>query len=290
MKPAQFEYHAPRTAAEAVELLRAHVDDSKVIAGGQSLVPMLALRLTRFGHLVDLNRIDALSGIRLDGNELVIGALTRQSVAEHDRHVISHVPLLARAIPKIGHFQIRNRGTIGGSIAHADPASELPAVALCLDATITLIGPAGERSVKANDFFVSVWQTCAEADEIVSEIRFPVAPANSGYAIEELALRVGDFAIAGVVCAVELGPSGLIGQIALAFMGMGPTPMRAYATEGAIVGSDPSSLEIGAIAERAVAETTPGDDVHASATYRRRIATVLTVDALTAAIEEARNA
>ncbi|HUY05792.1 MAG TPA: xanthine dehydrogenase family protein subunit M [Acidimicrobiales bacterium] len=289
MKPAQFEYHAPTSTLDAVALLKTYAEDAKVIAGGQSLVPMLALRIARFEHLVDLNRIEELTGISLERDELVIKALTRQSSAEHSDLVARHVPLLARAIPKIGHFQIRNRGTVGGSIAHADPASELPCVALCLDATMTLVGPAGSRSVSAADFFVSIWQSTAEVDEIVTEIRFPIAAKSSGFGFEEFALRTGDFAIAGVACAVTLDKAQRIESAAIAFMGMGPTPLRAGLAESALVGRRADEIDCAKIAQQAVKETTPGDDVHASAAYRTQIATSLAGDALHQALQEARD-
>jgi len=289
VKPAQFKYHAPTSTLEAVTLLTDHGDDVKVIAGGQSLVPMLALRIARFEHLVDLNRIEELRGIRLEGDALVIGALTRQSSAEHSDLVARHVPLLHRAIPKIGHFQIRNRGTIGGSIAHADPASELPCVALCLDASMTLVGPNGQRTVRAHDFFVSIWQSSAEPDEILSQISFPVATKASGYAIEEFALRTGDFAIAGVACALTLDADHRVEKAAVAFMGMGPTPMRAPQAEEALLGMRPGEIDNEVIARQAVQETAPGDDVHASGEYRSRIATSLATEALRRALEEAQH-
>ena len=288
MKTARFEYHAPTSIGDAVELLGRHPDDSKVLAGGQSLVPMLALRLARFDHLVDINRIAELRGIDHIGDELVIGALTRQAVAEHSDLVALHVPLLARALPKVGHFQIRNRGTIGGSIAHGDPASELPAVALCLDASFTIAGPGGSRKVQAKDFFVSVWQTAVGADEIVTKIHLPVTAPASGYAIEEFALRSGDFAIAGTTCAIRLDGSGNIHHASIAFMGMGPTPLRARVAEEALLGTPAVDVDVDDIAGQAVAETAPTGDVHATGDYRRRVAKQLTINALTTALEEAR--
>ncbi len=290
MKPAQFEYHAPTSTLEAVTLLSNHVDESKVIAGGQSLVPMLALRIARFEHLVDLNHIEELRGIRLDGDQLVIGALTRQSSAEHSELVARYVPLLHRAIPKIGHFQIRNRGTIGGSIAHADPASELPCVALCLGASMTLVGPAGTRTVGADDFFVSIWQSAIEPDEILSHVAFPISASTSGHAIEEFALRTGDFAIAGVACTVTLDEDQRVARAAIAFMGMGPTPLRARNAEATLIGSRAEAVDCAAFARRAVEETTPGDDVHASRAYRSTIAISLAAKALANALEEAQDA
>ena len=287
MKAAQFQYHAPGTVDEAVGLLACHLDDAKVLAGGQSLVPMLALRLARFSHLVDLNRVEELARIERRGDEIAVGATVRQATCERSKAVREHVPLLSRALPKIGHFQIRNRGTIGGSIAHADPASELPAVALCLGATIVLAGPSGRREVPADDFFVSVWQTSAEPDEIVTEIRFPIARPRSGFAIEELAYRAGDFAVAGVAVAIELDGAGRIDRARLSYMGMGPTPLRAPVAEEALTGALPAQIDLGEIARVATSTLSPSDDVHATAAYRIRVATTLTESALVTSFEEA---
>ena len=287
MKAAAFTYHAPSSIAEAVALIATHGEEAKVLAGGQSLVPMLALRLARFDHLVDLNRIDELNTIEVIGDALVIGAMTRQSQVERSDLVATSVPLLAQAVQKIGHFQIRNRGTIGGSIAHADPASELPAVALCLNATMELAGPQGSREVPAGDFFVSVWQTAAATDEILTRVRFPLAPPRSGAAIEEFALRTGDFAIAGAVASIALTTDGLIADAAIAFMGMGATPLRASSAERALVGATPDEVDLTAIAKIAVDDTEPSEDIHASADYRRKIATGLVERTLVQALKEA---
>lgn len=287
MKAAPFAYHAPSTLDEALGVLASHPDDAKVLAGGQSLVPMLALRLARFSHLVDLNRIEGLSRIERDGDELVIGATTRQSACERSELVARNVPLLARALPKIGHFQIRNRGTLGGSIAHADPASELPAVARCLDATMVLVSPRGTRTVPASDFFVSVWQTALEPDEILAEVRFPIARPRSGFAIDEVAYRTGDFAIAGVAVAVYLDDAGRIDRAALCYMGMAPIPRRATDAERAIVGSSAADIDTTEIAALAVGSLEPTDDIHATAAYRTRVARSLTQQALNTSLEEA---
>src|SRR3954465_2627408 len=199
MKPAPFEYHAPTTVDEVVGLLAEHGDEAKVLAGGQSLVPMLALRLTRFEHIVDLNRVDDLRGVSRTNGTLTVKAMTTQRTVEHDAAAGEGVPLLAQAIPLIGHFQIRNRGTVGGSIAHADPASELPAVALALDAELEIASQRGNRRVPASDFFLGTWTTSVGEDEILAAVHFPVWEGNSGFAVEELARRSGDFALAGVV-------------------------------------------------------------------------------------------
>jgi aerobic carbon-monoxide dehydrogenase medium subunit len=287
MKPARFEYHAPTTVDEAVALLSSYGDDAKVLGGGQSLVPMLALRLTRFDHLVDLNRIPALQFITRDGEWLSIGAMTRQATAEQDPLVATGTPLLAKALPHIGHFQIRNRGTIGGSIAHADPASELPAVALALDAEIELLGPAGSRRVPAADFFLSMWETATTAEEIVVAVHFPVAAAHTGFGFAEMALRLGDFAITGAACVLTLTDSGVIERAGIALMGMDVTPIRAREAEAALVGAGPEVANLAEIATIAVGAASPTDDVHASARYRSRVGAVMVERSLRSAIEEA---
>ena len=209
-------------------------DEAKVLAGGQSLVPLLALRLTRFEHLVDLNGVAALRGIEREDGSLRVGAMVRQAEAEHSDDVATSVPLLHRALPHIGHFQIRNRGTVGGSTAHADPASELPAVASALDAEMEVTGPTGVRTIAARDFFQSMWTTALEPDEILTAIRYPVWESRCGFAVEEFARRSGDFAIAGVACGVALTPHGTIARAAIALFGMGTTPLRADAAESAL--------------------------------------------------------
>ena len=230
MKPAPFEYHAPETVDEVLALLAEYGDEAKVLAGGQSLVPMLALRLTRFEHLVDVNRVTELAGFGRENGTLVVQAATRQRVIERDAAVGAAVPLLARATPLIGHFQIRNRGTVGGSLAHADPASEYPAVAVALGADLEIARHGGERRrTPADDFFVGTWTTTVEPDELLVAARFPVWPARSGFAIEEVARRHGDFALAGVACAISEQHAGL------ALFGVGSTPVRAPRRRGGAV-------------------------------------------------------
>ena len=192
MKPSKFSYYAPERVEEAVGLLAEHGGDAKVLAGGQSLVPMMSFRLATVEHLIDINTVAGLDTIERLNGLLRIGALVRQAVAEHDTTVAGSAPLVARALPHIGHFQIRNRGTIGGSIAHADPASELPAVALALDATMEIDGPGGHREVAASDFFESTWTTALGDDELLTAIRFPVWSGRVGFAVEEIARRHGD--------------------------------------------------------------------------------------------------
>jgi aerobic carbon-monoxide dehydrogenase medium subunit len=288
MKPAPFEYHAPESLADVTALLAEHGDDAKVLAGGQSLVPMLALRLTRFEHIIDLNRVDELRGVERSNGTLTVKSMTRQSAVEHDAAAGTAVPLLAEAIPLIGHFQIRNRGTVGGSIAHADPASELPAVALALDAELEVAGASGSRRVPAADFFVGTWTTTIGEDEILSAVHFPVWQGRVGFAVEEIARRSGDFALAGVVAAVELNDAGAVSRSAIAFLGMASTPVRASSAEQALNGSSPKGNELAEIARLAVGDTEPTADVHASAEYRIHVGAHLVERALDRAMGAAR--
>jgi carbon-monoxide dehydrogenase medium subunit len=286
VKPAPFEYHAPVGVDEAVGLLADLGDEAKVLAGGQSLVPMLNLRLTRFEALVDLGRIPALAGVEAVDGGVRVGAMTPQSDVERDPLVSARVPLLARATPLIGHFQIRNRGTVGGSIAHADPAAEYPAVALALDAEIEAQGPSGTRTIPAVDFFAGTWTTVLEPEEILTAVRLPTWGPGSGFAVEEMARRHGDFAIAGVVCGVQVR-GGLVARAAVALLGMGFTPMRASTAEAALLGQAAEEVDVDEVGRLAVEGLEPPDDLHASAGLRRRAAAALTARALTHAIEEA---
>jgi len=287
VKPAPFAYHAPATVADALAVLGEHGDDAKVLAGGQSLVPLLALRLTRFPHLVDLNRIPELSGMERVNGFLEVGAMTRQATVEHAPETAA-VPLLARAVPLIGHFQIRNRGTIGGSIAHADPASELPAVALALDAELVVAGPAGVRTVAAIDFFVSTWTTTLGPSDVLTAIRFPVWTGRCGWAVEEFARRAGDFALTGTACGVALGSGDRIERAAIAMFGMGSTPIRATEAEAALVGAGAADVDTVEIGRMATAGTNPPEDLHASSSYRRTVGAHLVAGAVARALEEAR--
>ncbi len=287
MKPAPFEYHAPETVADAVGVLGAHGDDAKPLAGGQSLVPMLALRLARFEHLVDLNRVPELTRVERRDDTLVVGAMTRQAVLERPGPA-DDVPLLGRAAPLIGHFQIRNRGTVGGSVAHADPASELPAVTLALDAALHVSTPTGPRVVPAAEFFVGNWTTVLDADELLTAIAFPVWSGRCGYAVEEMARRHGDFALTGAACAVALGASDLIDRCAIALFGMGSTPVRATAAEQALAGRRGDDGELAEAAQLAVRDLDPPDDVHASPRYRRTVGAHVVHRGLTRALQEAR--
>ncbi|MEX2267231.1 MAG: xanthine dehydrogenase family protein subunit M [Acidimicrobiia bacterium] len=286
MKPAPFEYHAPETTADAVGLLGEHGDEAKPLAGGQSLVPMLALRLTRFGHLVDLNRVAELTGVERRNGTVVVRAMTRQADLEGSE-AAGAIPLLTKATPLIGHFQIRNRGTVGGSIAHADPAAELPAVALALDAQLEIASSSGTRLEPASEFFVGTWTTTVDDGELLTGVHFPVWSGRSGFAVDEVSRRLGDFALVGVTCGVELDDAGRVARAAIALLGMGSTPLRASAAEAAMAGTTPSAADLGEIAQLAVADLDPPEDIHASSQYRRSVGAHVVARALGAALEDA---
>jgi carbon-monoxide dehydrogenase medium subunit len=280
VKPPLFEYHAPESAAEALDVLAEFGDEAKVLAGGQSLVPLLNLRLARPAHLLDINSVSELGQLAAWDGGLRIGALVRQRVAERSDLVRQRSPLLAEALPMIGHPQIRNRGTVGGSLAHADPASELPAVALALDATLLVRSTRGERTLRADQFFVSYLTTALQADELLVESRWPAWPPNTGWAYLEVSRRHGDFAMLGVAATLQLASNGSIAAARLAYTGASATPVRAVAAEAALVGQPPSTSTFTAAAEHAAGALDPESDVHASAAYRRHVARILTERAL----------
>jgi aerobic carbon-monoxide dehydrogenase medium subunit len=288
MKPAPFEYHAPSSVDEAVALLAEHGDGAKVLAGGQSLVPMLALRLAVFDHLVDLGRVPGLRGIERRNGTVRLGAGTTQAAIESSPEVAAGVPLLARATPFIGHFQIRNRGTIGGSLAHADPAAEYPAVALALDAELEALSPRGARTIPAAEFFTGTWSTVLADDEVLTGVTFPVWGGRSGHAIEELARRHGDFAIAGAAVAVQLDGDGRVARCGIGLLGLGSTPERAAAAEAAVTGAAVADIDADDVGQAAVStlESVPAD-LHGSAAYRRRVGAALVARAWRRAVEEA---
>lgn len=288
MKPPSFEYAAPKTVDEAVGLLEQHEGDAKILAGGQSLMPLLNMRLARPGLLVDVARVDGLDFIREVDGGLAVGAMTRQRSVEHSELVQRRFPLLHTAIRNIAHPQNRNQGTVGGSLAHADPAAELPAVALALDAELRAVGPAGERRIKAADFFVTYLTTALQPTEVLTEVRFPELPPRTGWSFVELARRHGDFALTGVIARLSLDSGGRCSAAQLVLFGVGATPTRAHRAEQALAGKkiEPSLLEqAGRTASEEIEE--PLSDVHASAEYRRDLARVLTRRALTEAASRA---
>jgi len=289
VKPAPFDYVRPSTAAEAVGLLAEHGDDAKLLAGGQSLVPMLALRLASFATLVDIGRVPELGGIAVESGEVRIGATTTQATIERSAEVARAVPLLARATPLIGHFQIRSRGTLGGSLAHADPAAEYPAVALALDADFEVLTTGGTRVVPANEFFTGVWSTAVADDELLAAVRFPIWTGRCGFAVREFARRHGDFAIAGAALAVELGGDDRVARVGIGLFGLGSTPERGAPAEAAALGQPASELDADELGRLAVGELDSiPTDLHGSAEYRRRVGAAMVAAAWRDAIEEAR--
>ncbi len=291
MKPAPFDYHAPQSLEEAAVLLTELGDGAKLLAGGQSLIPMLALRLTVFDHLVDLGRVGELRGIERRNGSLWIGAGTTEAAVGSSPEVAAAAPLLARATPLIGHFQIRNRGTIGGSIAHADPSAEYPAVALALDAELEVLSSRGRRTVPAAQFFTGLWSTELDDDEILTAISFPVWSGRCGFAVEEIARRHGDFAIAGAVVGLELDGADQIRRCAIGLIGLGSTPERARSAEHEVVGRTLAEIEPADVGRLAVSglDAIPSD-LHGSSEYRGRVGAVMVERAWRSASEEARNA
>lgn len=290
MKPPSFEYIAPRTVDEAVGALSEHGDGARALAGGQSLVPLLNLRLAAPEVLVDLNRVPELAGIRAWDGGLAIGATTRQADLERSELAQTRLPLLVEATRLIGHTAIRHRGTIGGSLAHADPAAELPAAALALEATLVARSVRGEREIPAADFFTGFLTTALAPDEIVAEVRVPGVPAGSGAAFLELTRREGDYAIVGTAALVTLGTDGRCTRARIALCGVGGGPVRAQAAEDALVGETPTADAIAGAAAQVAAAIDPASDIHGSASYRRKMAVVITRRALTAAAERAASA
>jgi len=289
MKPAQFEYFAPDTVAEATSILARYDGEAKVLAGGQSLVPLLNMRLARPQALVDINRVPDLAGMREYGDRLVIGAMTRQRDVERSDLVRSAQPLLHEAVTLIAHPQIRNRGTIGGSLAHADPASELPAVALALSAEFTVMGPNGERTIAAQAFFVTFLTTALEQDEVLTSISFPTLAQNTGCSVQEVARRHGDFALAGAAVTVTLA-GDRCSSARIALFGVGATAVRAHVAEEALRGADTADAALDAAANVVRDEIDePLTDIHASSDFRRHLARTMTRRALATAIERARN-
>ena len=288
MKAAAFAYHRPDTVAEAVQMLGEFGDDAKILAGGQSLVPMLAMRLTYFENLIDISRVDELKDIERRNDELWIAAGTPHALVGMDDEVADSVPLLTLSTPYIGHFQIRSRGTLGGAIAHADPAAEYAAVALALDATVEATSARGRRDIAAADFFTGLWETSLASDEILTAVRFPVWGGRCGFAVEEFARRHGDFAIAGATVAVELDGDDRVARCGIGLLGLGSTPLRGSVAENAVVGQPADAVtpeEVGRLAMSGLAEIPA--DLQGSAGYRSRVGAAMVARAWAAAAREA---
>jgi aerobic carbon-monoxide dehydrogenase medium subunit len=279
VKLAAFEHHRPSSVAEAVHLLGS-LPDAKVLAGGQSLIPVMALRMGTPAHLVDLGRIDELQTIDDDGGWLTIGAGVRQSTLERFPDLATRVPLLSASLPNIGHRAIRNRGTVCGSLAHADPAAELPAAAVVLGAELVIVGPAGRRTVTADSFFLGYLSTAIGGDELLVQVRFPIAAAGQGAAVAEASRRHGDFAIVGAAATVEL-ESSRVSAAAVGLFGVAGAPIRLPAVEEAVVGVDPTAGDAWDRAgELARSSAEPTADDHGSTAYKQQLMATMTRRAL----------
>ncbi len=292
MKPPPFDYSSPDTLEEALATLAEVGDEARPLAGGQSLIPLLSLRLARPSHLIDLARIEDLKDIEATDGQLTIGAMVRERRAEADDRVHRMAPLLADALPFIGHPAIRSRGTIGGSLSHADPAAELPAVALLVEAHLTAQSRGrGRRTIPAADFFTGFFTTALEPDEILTEVRIDAPPSNTGWAIDEVARRHGDFAMVGAAAMVRLDQgSGRIADARVALTGVSDTPVRAREAEQMLAGADPSAETWTEAAQKASTALSPPADLHGSSVYRRHVAGVLIQRTLAKAAERAKEA
>ena len=291
MKPAPFDYFSPATVEEALALLDEHGGDAKPLAGGQSLIPAMNFRLARPAVLVDLNRIADLAYVRAAPGGVAIGAMTRQRAVERSDDVARAAPLLGEAMPSIAHPQIRNRGTMGGSIAHADPSAELPAVMLALDAQFRAKSATGERSIPAGEFFKGMLETALAPGELLVEIAVPRLPASSGTAFLEMARRHGDYALVGVAAIVTLDPRGRCQQAKLSLLSVGDGPVLANEAGKVLAGQSPSEELLRAAGDAAATrDVDPPSDIHASAAYRRQLVAVLTRRALARAFERAQQA
>jgi carbon-monoxide dehydrogenase medium subunit len=283
MKPAPFDYAAPASLAEAVALLAAHRGEAKAIAGGQSLMPVLAFRLAAPKLLVDLRNLPDLDRIRLGADGVRLGARVRWRDIEDDARLASAHPLLREAVGHVAHWQIRNRGTIGGSLAHADPAAELPGIAIACDAEITVVGAVETRTIAAGEFFLGPLTTALAPDEIVTELHLPPWPAGRRWGFEEFARRRGDFALAGIAAFYDADAAGRAANAHLAVIGACSRPHRLAAAEAALNGFEVGERAIEEAAHAAAAEIDPPEDFHASSAYRRALVATLVERALVAA-------
>ena len=285
MKPASFDYHDPATLDEALELMSRHGDQARPLAGGQSLVPLMNFRLLRPAHIIDLNGVHELSYLNVENSALRIGATTRQRQLERSAEVAQRWPLLRDATAFIGHIQIRNRGTVGGSLAHAFPSAELPVAMVTLNASLVMRAQTGQRKLGAEEFFLSYMTTALEPGELLTDIEVPELPANTGWSYQEVSRRYGDFALAGAASVITLDANG---NIALARLTLtGTTPIRAAEAEQALLGEKPTEALFKSAAVRATAHLEQDSDIHASAEYRRSACQALARRALAQAAERA---
>ena len=289
MKLPAFEYACPTELSEAVKLLAARNGEAKVLAGGQSLVPMLAFRLAAPALLVDLRKLAELRKLEVSASGVVLGAMVRWREILDDAHLAAAHPLLRAAVTHVAHYQIRNRGTIGGSVAHADPAAEMPGIALACEAEIATVGSAGVRAIKAEDFFVGPLITVLEADEIITEIRLPAWPARRRWGFQEFARRRGDFAMAAAALWYDEDVLGKVENAHVAVIGVGDRPQRLPSVEATLNGRAVDEATIAGAETATCAAVTPQADIHASADYRRALAGTMVERALRAAALRPRN-
>lgn len=289
MFPAQFEYHAPRTLRQAVALLQRYGEEAKVLAGGQSLIPLMRFRLVRPAHLVDLGRVEGLSGIRAVRGAIVIGAMTTHWEVESSPLLQERVPVLPECARQIADMQVRNRGTVGGSLAHADPAADYPAVLLALGARLRTAGPRGMRTLAIGDFFQGPYTTALEPGEVLTEVRIPEPPARSGASYRKFANPASHFAIVGVCAFVALTARGTVREVRIGVTGACPTPFRAEAAEAVLRGQRPTERNLRRCAER-VPEGREGEmneDLYGSGEYRAHLCRVMALEALEEAVRRA---
>ena len=287
MIPAPFDYHAPKTLAEAIALLQQHGDQAKVLSGGQSLLPLLKLRVGAAGHLIDIGRIPGLEYIKEEGGFLKIGGRTRESELEHSDLIRTKYPILHDTALVIADPLVRNRATVGGNLAHADPANDHPATMLALGAEVTATGARGQRTIALDRFFTGIFSTALAPDEILTEIRIPIPPPKSGGAYVKLERKVGDFATAAAAAQVTLGAGGEIERAGIGLTAAGPTPIKATEAERFLVKKKPDAATIAEAAKLAAGATAPTVDRRGSVQYKKEMARVLTARALARAIERA---
>jgi carbon-monoxide dehydrogenase medium subunit len=286
MKPAAFDYARPQSVADVLSLLSARPSEAKILAGGQSLVPMMNFRMARPGLLVDINRLAELNYHHIEGADLIIGALARHATLRSSKIVQSACPLMTEAYQHVAHGPIRNRGTLCGNLCHADPASEMPAVVLAVEGVLVLRSSSGERRIPAEEFFRGTYETAARPDELLVEVRIPIAGDQQGWGFREISVRKGDFALAGVAATLKVAKGKIVGA-ALAVCGVGDHARRLRAAETVLIRAAPGKETFAQASEAAVAALEPHFDDHADAAYRRDLVRVLTARALSDAAERA---
>lgn len=287
MIPASFDYHAPSTLADALALLEQYGSEAKVLSGGQSLLPMLKIRLAAVGHLVDIGRIAGLEYVKEEGGFLKIGAATREVALERSPIVAAKYPILLDTARVIADPIVRNRATVGGNLAHGDPANDHPATMLALDATVVVAGPKGERTIPVTQFFKGLFTTALEANEILTEVRIPVPPPKSGGAYVKLERKVGDFATAAAAAQVTLGANGEVTKAGIGLTAAGPTPVKATEAEKFLIGKMPDDATVAEAARLAAQAAKPTADRRGAPDYKREMARVLTTRALKTAVSRA---